>query len=81
MEVDFKQLYRNEKSIVGCNSVEHSAHQMAEWLEKMKVPFESGELKAPDVSRFTEVKLDDAVGAYDEMAHGSHKKFVIVNDV
>jgi hypothetical protein len=80
VNVDFKQLYRLEHSIVGCNSVEHSAHHMAEWLQKMKTPFESGQLKAPNVANYVEVKLEDVVAAYDELANGSHKKFVIVNN-
>ena len=79
-EVDFKQLYRLEHSIVGCNSLEHSAHEMAELLQKLKPLFESGELKAIDISRYTEVKLEEAVTAYDEMKHGTRKKFVIVNN-
>ena len=79
VEVDFKQLYRLEHSIVGCNSVEHSARDMAAWLQKMKEPFESGQLKAPDLSRFTEVKLENVVNAYEEMGRHSPKKFVIVN--
>jgi len=80
VEVDFKQLYRLEHSIVGCNSVEHSGHEMAALLQKMKAPFESGELQAPDISRYTEVKLEEVVTAYEEMLHGTRKKFVIVNN-
>lgn len=52
---------------------------MAACLQKMKAPFESGELKAPDISRYTEVKLEDVLTAYEEMEHGTRKKFVIVN--
>ena len=80
LEVDFKQLYRLEHSIVGCNSVEHSGHEMAEMLHKMKDLFESGELQALDISHYTEVKLEDAAMAYEEMRHGTRKKFVIVNN-
>jgi hypothetical protein len=53
---------------------------MAALLQKMKPLFESGELKAPDVSRYTEVKLEQVVAAYEEMGHGSRKKFLIVNE-
>jgi hypothetical protein len=53
---------------------------MAALLQKMKAPFESGELKAPDMSRYTEVKLEDVVTAYEELSSGSRKKFVIVNN-
>lgn len=74
-------MYRLEHSIIGCNSVEHSAHEMAEYLQKMKAPFEHGELKAPDISRYTEVKLEEVVSAYEEMGRGTRKKFVIVNNL
>lgn len=80
VDVDFKQLYRLEHSIIGCNSVEHSAHEMAAYLQKMKASFESGELRAADMSGYTEVKLEELVAAYEEMRHGTKKKFVIVND-
>ncbi|KAF2100583.1 GroES-like protein [Rhizodiscina lignyota] len=76
--IDFKDLYRLEHSIVGCNSVEHSASEMAAWLQKMGPRFEAGELKAPDVSRYTEAKLEDGVKAYEELGKGSRNKYVIV---
>lgn len=79
VDVDFKQLYRLEHSIVGCNSVEHSGHEMAKSLQEMKASFESGELQPADVARYTEVELEKVVGAYEEMRHGTKKKFVIVN--
>jgi hypothetical protein len=53
---------------------------MAALLQEMKAPFESSELKAPDISRYTEVKLEEVVAAYDEMSNGTRKKFVIVNN-
>jgi hypothetical protein len=52
---------------------------MAELLQKMKPLFESAELKAPDITRYSEVKLDGVVSAYEELSTGSRKKFVIVN--
>ena len=79
--MDFKQLYRLEHSIVGCNSVDHSGRETATLLQEMKAPFESGELKAPEISRYTEVKLEEVVAAYEEMGHGTKKKFVIVNNL
>jgi hypothetical protein len=53
---------------------------MAAHLQEMKPLFESGELKAPDLSKYTQVKLADAVMAYHEMERGSRNKYVIVND-
>ena len=50
MPVDVKMLYRAEHSIVGCNSVVHSAEDMARELAEMAPMFESGELQAPDES-------------------------------
>jgi hypothetical protein len=46
----------------------------------MKTLFESGELKAPDISRYTEVKLEEVGAAYEELSSGTRKKFVIVNN-
>jgi hypothetical protein len=69
-----------EHSVVGCNSVAHDGQEMAALLQKMKALFESGELKAPDISRYTEVKLEDGFTAYEELASGTRKKFVIVNN-
>lgn len=65
--------------IIGTNSVSHDAKSMAGLLRKMLPLFESGELQLPDISRYSEIELDNAVGAYEEMARGSRKKFVIVN--
>lgn len=65
--------------IIGTNSVSHDAKSMASLLRKMLPLFESGELQLPDISRYCEIELNSAVGAYEEMARGSRKKFVIVN--
>jgi hypothetical protein len=40
--------------------------------------FENGELKGPDVSRYSEIKLEDGVKAYEEMAKGTRTKYMIV---
>jgi hypothetical protein len=45
----------------------------------MKPLFESGELQGPDMSRYTQVKLEAVVSAYEELSSGTRKKFVIVN--
>jgi NADPH:quinone reductase len=77
-EVDFKQLYRKEQVIIGTNSVSHDVKSMAAVLRKLLPLFESGELQLPDTSRHSEIELGSAVEAYQEMARGSRKKFVIV---
>ncbi|KAG8160658.1 hypothetical protein KVR01_008922 [Diaporthe batatas] len=78
-EVDFKELYRKEQIIIGTNSVSHDVKSMAGILRKLLPLFKSGELQLPDISQNSEIQLDGAVGAYEEMARGSRKKFVIVN--
>lgn len=77
-QVDFKDLYRLEHSIVGCNSVEHSSEEMAGYFKQMAPSLVSGDLKAPDVSRYTEIKLEDLVKAYEEMGKGSRSKYIVV---
>lgn len=78
MSVDLKDLYRGERSIVGCNSVEHSAAFMAGLFRTMNPLFEAGALTPPDLSRWDQIRLSDAGKAYEELSKGSRKKFVII---
>ncbi|KAJ9654394.1 hypothetical protein H2198_006556 [Neophaeococcomyces mojaviensis] len=78
--VDFKDLYRLEHSIVGCNSFEHSMQEMASFLTKLKEGFESGELPAPDVSRFENIGIEGVADAYRDMGSGSKKHYLVVLD-
>lgn len=80
MNVELKDLYRLERSLVGCNSVEHSAAFMADLFRKMSPLFESGKMTPPDLSRWEKIKIDDVAKAYEEMAQGSRKKFAIVEE-
>lgn len=76
--IDFKELYRTEHSIVGCNSFAHTQQEMGSFLKEISKGFESGELQAPDVSRFEKITLDKAADAYADMSSGSKKKYLIV---
>jgi hypothetical protein len=78
MDINLKALYRNEHCIIGCNSVAHSQEEMATWLRVMNPLRESGELKAPDVSLYAEVSLDEAAHAYADLMKGSRTKHLIV---
>jgi NADPH:quinone reductase-like Zn-dependent oxidoreductase len=78
IELDLKALYRNEHSVVGCNSVGHTADEMAEFLDAITPHLESGELKAPDTSRYTEVSLEKVAEVYQELLKGNRTKYVIV---
>lgn len=80
VSVNFKDLYRLEHCIIGCNSFEHSMQEMADFLSQMAKGFESGELAAPktDGPRIKKIGLEDAKDAYNEMASGSKNVYLIV---
>lgn len=80
VRVDFKDLYRLEHSIVGCNSFEHSMQEMAGWLAGLAKGFESGELTAPSAEgpKIKKIGLEGVKEAYGEIAGGSRQTFLIV---
>jgi NADPH:quinone reductase-like Zn-dependent oxidoreductase len=51
--ISLRDFYREEKTLVGCNSLKCSAEEMAEELKSMTSMFESGELKLPSVENWT----------------------------
>lgn len=71
---DMKDLYRNDNSIVGVNSLNVSIQGTATDLAKMTTAFDKGDLKAPEDSSFEIIGIDQAVDAYKS---GSKKKFII----
>lgn len=83
LNVDFKDLYKFEQSIVGCNSVDHDMAETAAWMKVLSKGFESGELTPPssDDPRVKTVGLDDAIDAYQQLDEGLNKLVVIVADV
>ena len=79
VSIDFKELYRMEHVMIGCNSFEHSMQEMAGFLLQMASGFESGELSAPNPSgpRIKKIGLEGVKNAYEQMANGSKDVFLI----
>lgn len=80
--VDFKNLYRLEHSIVGCNSFEHSFEENAAWLTELAQGFDSGDLTAPvaDGPRIKKISFDGVKDAYSELGNGSKSVFLVVTE-
>ena len=64
MLVDFLTVYRREIELVGINSAAHSQEELADMLAGMLEGFEKGDLKAAEVRKEQEVRLEAAVEAY-----------------
>ena len=77
MPIDMKMLYRLEHAVMGSNSTEHDAVEMAEQLSEMAPLFEKGELEAIDEKELTHIRIEDFSKAFDGSTRG---KFVIVFD-
>jgi NADPH2:quinone reductase len=75
VEIDLKDLYRNETRIFGIDSTKLGVVESARRLEKMSPYFESGEL-AP-LSITASYSLDDATAAYQAVADGVAGRVVI----
>ena len=78
MTIDMKQLYREEKVLIGCNSLMTSLKEAAEDLNGMTAAFERGELSVSKDEDLEKVGIEDAVKAYDGVRGGDGKKYVIV---
>ena len=72
-----KMLYRFEHAIVGSNSVEHDAEEMAEWLSEIGLLFEKGELTTVGEKELTQIQIEDFATAFDGSTRG---KIVIMLD-
>lgn len=77
MQVDMKMLYRLEQTIIGSNSVEHDAEEMAGWLSEIGLLFEKGELKTISDKELTQIRIEDFATAFDGSTRG---KIVIMLD-
>ena len=77
MQIDMKALYRLEHAVIGSNSVEHDAEEMAGWLSEMAPLFENGQLKATDEKDLIQLRIEDFARAFDSSTKG---RFVIVFD-
>jgi NADPH:quinone reductase len=75
---DAKAAYREEKSIIGCNSVLTELVDTATDLRSLTSEFENGQLQAPSEETFEIFSLNKALDAYESMRKGSRKKIVIV---
>jgi NADPH2:quinone reductase len=75
---EMRDFYREEKSLIGVNSLRYSANTMAKELIAMVPLFESDEVKVKADDVWEEVKLDDAVQAYEKAKQKATAKFVVV---
>ena len=76
---DLLHVYREQKSIVGCNSVSQDQSETARELTSMYEGFENGSLEAANDDSFPKISLQEAPDAYAlMMSGGARKKYVIV---
>jgi NADPH:quinone reductase len=75
---DMKHVYREEKILIGCNSVLAELHETATDLETMTAGFENGSLQVPKETDLEKIRIEDAVDVYKMMGNWQGKKFVIV---
>ncbi|KAF1349095.1 hypothetical protein BDV97DRAFT_370300 [Delphinella strobiligena] len=61
---DMKSLYRQEQSIVGCNSLSYSIEDMAAELRVIAPLFQSGQLVATAEDQLTKFDLESAINVY-----------------
>jgi NADPH2:quinone reductase len=76
---DMRSLYRTEKEIVGCNSLNYNAKEMGDILRELAPGFaKEGPYKTYDASELLEVKLaEEALEAYRTVKEGKSGKYVI----
>jgi NADPH2:quinone reductase len=74
---NMKAVYRAEKEIIGCNTLNYTMKEMADVLRKLAPGFAKGEYRTLD-GNITEVKLgQEALDAYKQVGAGKGGKFVI----
>ena len=62
---DMRKLYRTEKSIIGCNSLQHTPDDMCKILQELVPGFTKGGPFQPiEASEITEIGFEDALEAY-----------------
>ena len=77
LELDILDLYRDNKSLSGCNSLSYSIEEQAMRLRGLSDMFEGDQYRAMTDEGWEEVKLKNGVAAY-ENAGKSRKKYIIV---
>lgn len=74
---DMKSVYRAEKEVIGCNSLNYTMKEMADVLRELAPSFTRGEYEISE-SNIEKVKLgEEALDAYRTLMEGKGKKFVI----
>ena len=76
--IDMKQMYREEKMLIGCNSVLAGLSETAMDLKAMTTAFESEQLLVTKEDDLEKVYIEDAINAYNMVRNGGGKKYVIV---
>ncbi|PQE22044.1 Zinc-type alcohol dehydrogenase protein [Rutstroemia sp. NJR-2017a BBW] len=78
MKIDMQSFYRQEKSLVGCNTLKYSVEEFAEEMRGLTARFEDGSLEGAKAGVWTEVQLEDGFQAYEKASQPRAGKFVIV---
>ena len=74
---NMKAVYRAEKEIIGCNSLNYTMKEMADVLRKLAPGFAKGQYRTLE-GKIAEVKLgEEALDAYRQVKAGKGGKFVI----
>jgi len=73
---DMHHVYRQQKAIIGSNSVLQSLEETAATLAELTPLFEQGILQAPS-ERYTQIPLHEAVGAYQALGANGREKYMI----
>lgn len=79
LTVEMTGFYRDEKSLIGCNTLLYSVKEMGPVLAQITELFDTGALDASKVGGpWKAVKLDDAVNVYEEVLKPGAAKHVFV---
>jgi NADPH:quinone reductase-like Zn-dependent oxidoreductase len=74
--LDMREFYREEKSLVGVNSLKYSAEAMARDLREVSQLL--GQTKLKISNPWTKVKLENSVAAYEKASQKGKEKFLII---
>lgn len=80
LAIDLKDFYRNEKSLVGCNTLSHSAPKLAKELAAMSQALEKGDITPEDEKVWTKFSLGQAAEAYRKSEEGSGKYVLVMEE-
>jgi len=78
--LDMVDIYRNEKILLGCNSLLYPVEELAALMKVFTGAFEKGRLKAASNTNWTVVKLENAVETYEKAnQHGAGRYMIAMN--